>query len=412
MFDIIIIGGGISGLHTYYKLIQQNKYNKILLLEKNDYFGGRILQIQKNINNTHYSFPAGAARFNKNHTQVIQLLKEFRLLDFRKDKPFSAAIQFIDTSQQFTNKFNNKTGYEFINKVLKLSSKFSDIQLKQLTFRELAMQVLPQKEAEFLVYASGYSGQIKNMNAFDAIHLFRSGIRVDMPYWGGKFHILIEKLVQYIHEKNGHMLLNSNVTKIKNNKNHYEIHYNSNKVLCNKIIFCIPQQNLLQMPLLKPIHCIIKDSITCKPLCRTYAIFKKEDIWFHNLNKKIVTNNQLRYIIPIDATTGIIMISYTDDMYTNYWKKIQQNQSKLKNTVVKLVNETFNISINPPEKVFVYHWNCGVAYWNKNHDSQKISQFLLNPMPNIYLCGENFSLHQSWVEGALDTSNKCIQLLK
>ena len=47
MFDIIIIGGGISGLHTYYKLIQQNKYNKILLLEKNDYFGGRILQIQK-----------------------------------------------------------------------------------------------------------------------------------------------------------------------------------------------------------------------------------------------------------------------------------------------------------------------------------------------------------------------------
>ena len=67
MYDIVIIGGGIAGLNTYFQLLQKHKQEKILLLERNNYFGGRILQMQENINNTEYSFPAGAARFNKNH---------------------------------------------------------------------------------------------------------------------------------------------------------------------------------------------------------------------------------------------------------------------------------------------------------------------------------------------------------
>ena len=57
--------------------LPQQAIRKILLLERNNYFGGRILQIQENINNTEYSFPAGAARFNKNHKEVIKLLSEF-----------------------------------------------------------------------------------------------------------------------------------------------------------------------------------------------------------------------------------------------------------------------------------------------------------------------------------------------
>ena len=116
---------------------------------------------------------------------------------------------------------------------------------------------------------------------------------------------------------------------------------------------------------LKPIHCIINESVTCKPLCRTYAIFKKEDIWFKDLKNKVVTNDELRYIIPMDSENGLIMISYTDDIYTKYWKAIKNNQNKLKNKIVEHVKNVFNIDINKPEKVFVFNWDCGVTYWNK-----------------------------------------------
>ena len=411
MYDIVIVGGGISGLYTLYKLQQENSEKKIILLEKNSYYGGRIYTVKDKVNEEEYKFPAGAARFNKNHERVIKLLKEFKLLDFRKDKPFSADIDFIDTKNQFTKKFNNKNGYEYVDKVLNMSKKIPVENLKKISFQELLYKLLREDEAEFVIYASGYTGQIKNMNAYDAVQLFSKGIRIDIPYWSGKYDILVEKMVSNLKDKGCKLLLNSNVEKVEEKKNVYEIYFNLKKVLTKKIIFCLPQPALLEINYLKPIHCILKESITCKPLCRTYAIFKKEDIWFKDINKKIVSNNELRYIIPMDRDKGLIMISYTDDIYTNYWKKMQNNERKLKEEIVRLVKETFQISINMPEKVYVCNWNCGVGYWNRNVDSEKMSAFILNPMPNIYICGENYSNNQSWVEGALETSNKCIKLI-
>ena len=42
IYDIIIIGGGISGLYLAYNLIQDNKYKDILLVESSSELGGRI----------------------------------------------------------------------------------------------------------------------------------------------------------------------------------------------------------------------------------------------------------------------------------------------------------------------------------------------------------------------------------
>ena len=165
------------------------------------------------------------------------------------------------------------------------------------------------------------------------------------------------------------------------------------------------------MNILKPIHCILDRSVTCKSLCRTYAIFKDCD-FIKNLKKKIVTNNHLRYIIPIDPANGLIMISYTDEIYTKYWNSIKNNQEKLKEKIVALIKETFNVKIEKPVKVFVCNWDCGVAYWNKNIKSEEVADFILNPIENIYICGENYSLNQSWVEGSLETANSVIKLLE
>ena len=44
MYDYVIIGGGISGLYNYYKMINKYPNYKIKLLEKEHHFGGRILQ--------------------------------------------------------------------------------------------------------------------------------------------------------------------------------------------------------------------------------------------------------------------------------------------------------------------------------------------------------------------------------
>lgn len=404
-YDIIIIGGGISGLYIYYHLIKTNK--KVILFEKNDYFGGRILN--KSIHNINY--PTGAARFNLNHKLVIKLLKEFNLLDFRKDNPISASMEFIDCKHKFSN-HNLKNGFMLIKKVIKNAKKLK-LNLKLYTFKVIAAMILTKKELDYMLVASGYSGQLKYMNASDAMHLFKYGIRDDILYYNGKYDLLIDKIVHYLKSNHANLKLNTEIKRIKYNEkdNLYQVNYNNKTIFGEKIVFSMPKPNLLKFNILSPIRPILKQSIHCKSLCRVYALFDKKDIWYQDIKDKLVINNALRYVIPLGRENPLIMISYTDDEYTQFWKSIQNSQTKLKKAIVDLIYSCLKITIASPLKVMVYHWNCGVGVWNKNIDSELVSNYLLNPLPNIYISGENYSLHQSWVEGALETSNKVLKIL-
>ena len=103
------------------------------------------------------------------------------------------------------------------------------------------------------------------------------------------------------------------------------------------------------------------------------------------------------------------MISYTDDIYTNYWSKIENNQNIIKKTIKKLIKQTFNINIDEPEKVWVFNWKCGVGYWKKNINSYNVANYLSNPFSNLYIAGENYSLNQSWVEGAIESCDRVLK---
>lgn len=405
IFDYVIVGGGISGLYTYLELLK--KTTNILLLEGSSRFGGRIYEYTEN----DVSFPAGAARFNKNHERVIKLLKRFHLLDFRKDRGISSNIDFVDSRNQFSLTFKNKTGFEYIKKVLRIVEKTKKVDiLRNYTFQEYAKKYLQKDEVDFLLVASGYSGQLKHMNMYDAYYLFKNGIRDDVTFYSGYYQDLVENIVQELKINKCKMLLNTMVKSVEFNVDlgHYSVTINKKMIETKHIVYAIPKPDLLKMKLLKPIHIILDSSIGCKPLCRVYAKFDSKDIWFKNI-KKTVTNNPLRYIIPMDRDKGTIMISYTDDAYCEYWRKMQNNQSKLKATIVDLVEKTFQKKINQPKEVWVFYWECGVGYWNKGVNSVQVADFLANPMENVYICGENYSLEQSWVEGALESCERVLR---
>ena len=405
IFDYVVVGGGISGLYMHLELLKKSK--NVLLLESTSEFGGRIYEYS----NKTISFPAGAARFNRNHNRVIKLLKKYDLLDFRKDKGISSSIDFIDSKNQFSPKYKNKTGFEYIKKVLReVEKNRNDEILRNYTFQEYAEKVLQKEEVEFMIVAAGYSGQLKHMNMYDAYHLFKTGIRDDVTFYAGYFHHLISELVQDLKKKGAKMRLNSMVRDVYFDKDlgHYCIEYAKERVKTQNVIFAIPKPALLKISFLQPVFPLLRESVGCKALCRVYAKFKRDDIWFKDI-KKTVTNNPLRYIIPMDSEKGIIMISYTDDMYCDYWRKRRDDQSKLKKSIVKWVGKTFSIDIEEPEKVWVFYWDCGVGYWKKEVNSVQVADFLANPMENVYICGENYSLEQSWVEGALESTERVLK---
>ena len=405
MYDFIIVGGGISGLYMQLKMINKNK--NVLLLEQHNNFGGRIYHYYDI--KYYVSFSSGAARFNKSHTRVIELLKEFNLLDFRSDRGGSAEIDFIDVKQQFNDSFTNENGFKYIKKVLNVMKNEDKTILMKSTFSEYARKVLTKQEFEFMLIASGYSGQLKYMNANDAYFLFSTGIRTDVKFWGGKYHLLIEKMVKYLQNKGCKMMKNTQVKDVMKVNDYFEVILDNKTLYTKQVIFCTPKTSLLNFSCLGSIKSILKNSITCKALCRVYALFDENEDWLLNFNKKTVVNNALRYIIPMNPQKGLIMISYTDDKYTEYWKNKKHDENDLKTSIVRLIKQVINIEVKPPKKVYVNYWNCGVAYWNKGVNSESISEMITNPLPNTYICGENYSRQQSWVEGALESCDRCLK---
>ncbi len=238
MYDFIIVGGGISGLYMQLKLINLNK--NILLLEQYDNFGGRIYQY--NDKKYNISFPTGAARFSKSHTRVINLLKQFKLLDFRTDKGGSAEIDFVDVKQQFNHIFNNENGFKYIQKVLNHMKNEDKTILMNLTFSEYAKKVLTKEELEFMLIASGYSGQLKYMNANDAYFLFSSGIRTDIKFWGGKYHLLVDSIVEYLKSQGCKLIKNTPVKDVIKLDDKFKVILDNKNIFTKKIIFCTPKR--------------------------------------------------------------------------------------------------------------------------------------------------------------------------
>ena len=62
-YDIIILGGGIAGLYSAYKLSKRSPTTKILILEKENVLGGRVKTYKDKL----MQVEAGACRFHSGH---------------------------------------------------------------------------------------------------------------------------------------------------------------------------------------------------------------------------------------------------------------------------------------------------------------------------------------------------------
>ncbi len=429
MNNIIIIGGGISGLYFIYKYLLKKKDNKkieIRLYEKNNYFGGRIYTFHKKINNYNFTFETGAARLCKEkHIRFYNLINDLGLKKYLVKG--SANIHFVPSTYNYvTNKdllkISKKSPYVFINKVIQLSKKYSKETLMNYSFIEFVEKynLLTKNEIQYLHDSFGYSAEIESMNAFNALHMFKTDLNKKYNYYSLECGLskLIERMmikIKSLGKKkscNIKFYKNTEVTNLKYNETKKLFSYNINnkKVFSEKVICAIQQTSLLKMPILKPMYKIIKNSIQLKSLCRIYMVFK-DGSWMEDLGK-ITTNSHNRYLIPLNKEKGSAMISYTDSKYANrlykYYKK--NGKKRLEKYILESWEETLLRKIPQPIFTKVFYWKEGVAMWNRKINSIKIHKTLQKPFYNkdLYISGENYSLNQAWIEGGLENTEEII----
>lgn len=416
IYDIIIIGGGIAGLYQAYQHLKKDPNKKILLLEAANRLGGRIYTYH---DNTIYKsgIEAGAGRFHKGHRKLMNLLKELDLDHLII--PISTNKQYIPTPNTPPPKTPPS---EYINNVLRTSKTTPTKDLQNQTFLEYARKVLPSdypSPPQTILDSFGYSTELTDMNAYDTINLIKTHYNNKNYYVlkGGMEQIithLISKLETYpnfeynlrepaidIQPYPINKTTNTKIIKIITPKTTYT---------ATKCICALIKEDLEKIPIFLPIKSNLQ-KIKNFPLCRIYCKFPKDSKtnqpWFHDLSK-MTTNNNLRYIIPINPDQGTIMISYTDNKYADYWNHIKTTKGiqALNRELQTQLCEIFpHKKIPIPTHTKMFYWRHGVAYFLPKFDSTKDLDKIHHPFPNlpIQICGENYSTKNAqWIEGALE----------
>jgi len=374
----MILGGGISGLYSAYTLLQENPVQKIIVLEKNDRWGGRIYT-DKRLN-----VECGGARFNREHKTLTRLLQELDLIPDVVSIPDNMKIaESPDTplsSLLWKLGVYNKLDYAH--------------DLTKYTMEEYMRIVLSKEEVQQLKDSIGYYAEIVVMNAKDAIHLLQ---HMNQPFFRLEHGLsqVIEELVRRLKLYPSCILkLNQDVRSVQRTDKGYRI-ATQNQVYYAPWCICTLEKNLVKKFSLG-IHHLNK--LINGPLCRIFCTFKEP--WFKDM-PKYTSKTPLRIIIPHDTC---LQISYSDHKFALFWNQVYATYGVpgVNRALKYFIKEALNLELPTPMTTEVHFWDYGVAYWTKNANSEQLTEYFQEPLPNFYLCSDAYSSEfQQWMEGGL-----------
>ena len=456
LYDYVIIGGGISGLYSAYKIFNNNPKAKVLILEKNSQnkLGGRMRK--EMFEGVLVNTGAGIGRLNKDN-----ILK--KLLDELKIK-----YNTFSSKHHYSTLINKNCNVEKVFKQLKTSY---NKKYDSMTFKEFAEKVLGEKEYENFKVCSGYS-DYENADITDVLYNYDFNDNYsNFKGMGINWNLLKDKLVKLIKLKN--IKSNCDVYKLRYDKktNNYKIFYkknnnviktnkdnkdNKDKDKDNKEIKIIDKNNKKQTKqknkqktnnyficskkviIASTIDTVKKllpniplyNNIKTNSFLRVYAKFSEET---RNIIKKYVPTTTivkgfLQKIIPVNENKGIYMIAYSDNKNANHlhkiiekytsektsFDKINSNKLKLYNYFEKLLEKSLDIKknkiSNKKDTIKIinlkeFYWKIGTHYNSPLNNKFKNRLDFINkaqhPAKNLFIVGECVALNQGWIKGAL-----------
>lgn len=387
----IVVGAGIAGLWLAEQLAL--KGDRVTLLEKADYLGGRILTSK-------LGFEIGAGRIAAKHTNVLALIRRFGLQTYTI--PHGDQWKAVGDAHSQPNPFL----YTW-EPIISLISKMDPAILATHTLRDLAEKTIGPELTDQILQEFGFRAETDVLRADLGLRAFAGDMGRDAEFLGvkGGLSLLIAALEKACRAAGVKIRLNTPVTNVTGQ---YKVHTDTDTLSCDRVILALPVEALRRIPCMRTFGTL--HHLKMEPLTRIYAKFATS--WC--LSKKLVTNSPLRFIIPIIPELGLVMISYTESQDTQAFKGL--SGLTLAATLEKELLRLFPTEPVPPILwTHAYEWDHGCTYWLPgNYDPATESKKALQPFPktapHMHLCNESFSLHQAWMEGSLEHATALLDL--
>jgi hypothetical protein len=401
MFDVIIIGGGIAGLYSAYKMKELDPSVNLLLVEAEDHLGGRA----GNYNFHGQSVPIGAGVGRKKKDKLL-----IKLLDKLKIK-----YRNFMASSQYANSINPVCNLKEM--FLYLKNEYSNDKDRKKTFKQYAKPKLEEKYGvnsyKYFTICSGYTDYEKE-SAYDTIYDYGFDDNYsDWPAMAFSWNELVELLASNVGHRN---IKKSCCVKklIKNADGNYSVLCNKENFSCKNIIIATTIDSVLD---LLPNNGIYKQ-IKGQEFLRVYGKFSKESMQVMNeyCPKTTIVSGPLHKIIPMNAEKGIYMIAYTDNQGARDLEKYKKNTKKNRDVLCRLLEIALEITPNTLEleDMVDFYWEIGTHYFTPlkgNFKNRKeYCDIAQCPEENIRVVGELISMNQGWVEGALESVDNVIDI--
>jgi hypothetical protein len=405
-YDVIIVGAGLSGLRVGIEVLSKHPQLRCCIIEKYGYNGGRIFTYRKKIKGVgDVQWEHGAGRISTSHKKVLSLLKKYSLTFL----PISGETMWLEkglTKNDFSALID-----VYITPLLSLPSSM----LQSHTLSEL-LHMIHGKDISSFYLQFPYYAEIHTIRADLALQSFHEEMKSNSGF--GVCQEGLSSLTDHMAEEfikcGGTIIQKTELCSVSYSDSFSLECFDSctNKKRFFKSSVCVLALHHQALTHIKGAqHFSVLKKLVMEPLLRVYAIFPviRKRSWFSDLSK-IVTPGHIRYIIPIDPSRGIIMISYTDGKDAKYWMK---QSSHTQSNIMKLIRDLFpDRSIPDPIFFKLAPWEAGCTYWLPgDYNVQEESQNSLQPDKKIplFMCGESFAVHQVWMESALEQADCLLQ---
>jgi protoporphyrinogen oxidase len=411
-YDICIIGAGICGLYCALKLKESYPDYTICILEKYKYIGGRVSTFKTTIPGIgHLQWEAGAGRLHKSHHQLIEILKHYKI----GIVPISNEIYWIPRAGHIEkiefSKYMNNLAIDTIDSKI----------LAKHTLEEVLHRTVGPTLTNELTDRYEYRSEMDTERADKAVTLLSHELGSHDDYFvvDGGFSSLVKALKNDIQSKGVVILREHEATNIYKRGNKYEVTLKDgtgDPLIASNIFVALTRDVVATMPCFK--HLVLLKQVKMRPLIRMYAVFPKvkgKPMWFEGL-PKFVCPPPVRYVLPINAAKGIIMISYTDGKDAEYWMNAieKKGEEEVQREVMRQIRELFPDKYIPKPVFFKIHvWSDGCSYWTPgDYDFNKVSKASVVPlpdtMPGVYMCNESWAYNQAWVECSIDQARHAV----
>ena len=484
-YDCIVIGGGISGLYVAYRLLRsglrvlvlekgERLGGRVFTFHGFDAGAGRFSsshtlfcgllrelglwgkRVKNGTSVAHCYIKDGKTRVmtsimdydamvlerGKNKGNVFNHLS-FNVPAKRAELREMEPLFFASNTQKSVN-WSLDMGLDLVNQVRSRGSTLPNVglvarllaagalrsrkSLIEQSFLSFAKSVLTSDEVDFLLGSFGYYSELVLMNAHDCLQLM-----MELDPSNGFFSLkgglsqVIEELAKRIRAMGGDILLRREVLKVKvTGEETYVVSGVGSRggefsIPSKRVVCAVTKVDLMRWALFRPLAGLLSGLVSA-PLCRVYARYPvgREGVWFKGL-PKLTVNNELRMVIPISEREGIIMITYTDNRFADFWKGVfdRGGEAGLNRRIRVLIRAAVGMDIPDAEEIQLFYWRRGVGYWGVGIDSAEVSQKIIQPFYNgdsgaghkgLFVCGENFSeRYQQWMEGALETGARVVE---